>query len=963
MSNPTPKVFLSSTYVDLREHRLAAQKAIAHLGLISVGAEDIGANPEESSGMTLKMLEECDFFIGIYAHRYGIIASDRSQSFIELEFDRARELGISCLCYQLDSERSQSLQNADGEESGGKFDDFMRKVKDSVIVGMFITPDDLEKKVLADLSREMQREKEKPLSPADSSDTKAETSKSRSTEKLRDLGKEIDIDGVKLPKHHDVYIAFSQADAQFAGRLYSDLTKQNLLVWFEDREFPSETESVSRLYEGIENSRSVAVILTSESVRSSQVRSLYLHAVKVGILIIPVLLGDVEIPEELQNLISVDARDSSLYEKVVIAIIDIIHGKMPVPPDKGNPRPEPKPPVVTPLAPPSTRTEVPTRALADTTSEDNDLLHFDDYAQALADFIKNEKTGKPLTIGIDAAWGMGKSTLMRILQKKLSGLEEAEKKAQAAKQETVTSRTGTPIRSMTEDAGGSPSRPNAETPESRLVSSRLRDAKLKYKPFRGPQGFPTVWFNAWKYSKEESLWAALALEILKQIREQSNRRQKLKLASKLTLKRLDTDLMIQRALKSVAVVALLGILGTLILFIIQIWGGFTHDRALSQILLPYARTIGAIGGIAGIYSIGKQAYDKIAGIFDLNIAHYLREPKYQERIGFLAEFQDDYKRLVDVVTEEGRWPLIVFVDDLDRCPPPKLTEIIEAINLLLDAEHCVFVLGMDARTVAGGVEAKYKDLKPYLDDGDDPGGLTLGQRFLEKIVQISFRIPRSEKPVMDAFIENNVSAAGSKKERPPAERVQQVKEKIQAEQRAGKTLEDAAQAIQVREPSLQPDILAQAKQEVRALSFDDSPDVAKAIAEASEYLKFNPRKIKQFINLFRLRAFLANRRGLLDKGEINLSTLSRWVVIRVRWPDFVQATEADSKFIARLYQAIDIREKMLAETDDNRLKHLKTQFEALAKDRRIERLTDAADLVELLNQVKAENMPTYLGFV
>ena len=122
----------------------------------------------------------------------------------------------------------------------------------------------------------------------------------------------------------------------------------------------------------------------------------------------------------------------------------------------------------------SIKTEVPTRALADITNEDNDLLRFDDYAQALADFIKNEKTGKPLAIGIDAPWGMGKSTLMKMLRRKLSNSSEHAK--------------------------------GEETTESKII--------------RGENGLPTVWFNAWKYSKEESLWAALALEILAQTSEQ-----------------------------------------------------------------------------------------------------------------------------------------------------------------------------------------------------------------------------------------------------------------------------------------------------------------------------------------------------------------------------------------------------------------------------------------------------------
>lgn len=778
---------------------------------------------------------------------------------------------------------------------------------------------------------------------------------------------------------YDAFLAFSYKDIEFVRKLDADLTKQGLAIWFDDRNLKPGDELTPTLFQGVASSRNFILVVSPNSVRSRWVRVLLQQASQQtsgrGLpRLIPIMYQDAQLPNAIADQQFVDFRDPNLYDRAIIIIVDTIRGQVPTPqptpPVQTTPPPQPTQPIVSPPTPPPppTKTEVPTRALADTTSEDNDLLRFDDYAQALADFIKNEKTGKPLTIGIDAAWGMGKSTLMRMLQKKLSGAEEAEKKAKAEEQEAKRKAQalveGKLVDENNEPIGSLELEASSYKP-GQLGAPVQSDKKIqKHKPFRGEQGLPNVWFNAWKYSKEESLWAALALEILKQIRKQMNRRQRWGFAFKLTFERLDKSLLIQRALKSVGVVVLFGVLGAVVLFIALAWVGSTINLTFEQILNQYVGTVGIIGVVAAVYSIGKEAYDKVAGVFDLKISQYVREPKYQERIGFLAEFEDDFERMVNVVTEDGRWPLIVFIDDLDRCAPPKPSEIIEAINLLLDAEHCVFVIGMDARTVACGIEAKYKDIKPYLEDGDDPGGLTLGQRFLEKIVQINFRIPKSDKPLIESFIKNNLGATSAQENKPPAEQVQQVKEEIQAEQRAGKTLDDAAQAVQAKAPDIQPAVLIQAKQEVRAMTFDDSPDVQQAIAEASEFLKYNPRKIKQFINLFRLRAFLANRRGMLDSGAINLSVLSRWVVIRVRWPDFIQAAEADPKFIERLQQAIDLRTKMLSETDENKLKPLKTQYDALAKDKRIERLVDATDLVGLMRQiVQSGNMETYLAFV
>ena len=62
--------------------------------------------------------------------------------------------------------------------------------------------------------------------------------------------------------------------------------------------------------------------------------------------------------------------------------------------------------------------EVTGKALADTFSK-KDLLGYQDYVDALQDFIESSKTSKPITIGIDAPWGGGKTTIMHMLEKKL----------------------------------------------------------------------------------------------------------------------------------------------------------------------------------------------------------------------------------------------------------------------------------------------------------------------------------------------------------------------------------------------------------------------------------------------------------------------------------------------------------------------------------------------------------------
>jgi len=552
------------------------------------------------------------------------------------------------------------------------------------------------------------------------------------------------------------------------------------------------------------------------------------------------------------------------------------------------------------------RIEIATRALADTPSE-VDLLGFSDYAEALADFIKNEKTEKPLTIGIDAAWGMGKTTLMLMIRDRLTKRQKGEKRG----------------------------RP-----------------------------FPTVWFNAWKYDQEESLWAALALEILAQARRQFNWWKRAQLWMKLNYRRLDRALLWRSALKLLAYVIAIYLLGAVVFGVIALWLG-------TDLLGKYIGTVGILGFVTALYAAGKEIYDRLAGPFDLKLAEYVHKPNYKERIGFLAQFEEDFKRVIDAVTENGRWSLVVFIDDLDRCAPPKPAEIIEAINILLDAKHCVFVIGMDAQAVAGSIEAKYESLQGYLGDADDPGGLTLGQRFLEKIVQINFRIPRADPKLVQSFVDANLDVLGGAPfERPPiTEEVSEAEQLIEVEQRAGKSLNEAAQAVQAARPDIPREVVTKAREEVFARSFDDSEDVRRAIHMAVQYLGLNPRKIKRFINVFRLQALIANRRGLLERREIRLGLLAKWVVIVTRWPDLTAAMMGDPGFVNRLIQAYRTRED-LREIESGRTdlvadppESLKARLDVLTADPRIRRLIDAADLVQLLDnmtQGDIATLPRYL---
>jgi hypothetical protein len=401
--------------------------------------------------------------------------------------------------------------------------------------------------------------------------------------------------------------------------------------------------------------------------------------------------------------------------------------------------------------------------------------------------------------------------------------------------------------------------------------------------------------------------------------------------------------------KSALITLVIILLGALALRFSELIGLLKLTDPKKNLTLDYLKGAGPLGFIFMLYYNGKEIWGRLAGPFDLKLSQYIKEPNYKEKVGFADQFEADFKRVIDAVTEEGKWPLVIFIDDLDRCEPPKPVEIIEAINILLDAKNCVFVMGMDCQAVAASIEVKYKDLGRFMVASSPAGGLSLGQRFLEKILQINFHIPGAESKVMGNFISCNLEAEKDEPTRPSVEKVAEAEKLIAAWQRHGKSLDEASQAVQKERPDLLGDIVSQATKEIRAKTFSDSDEVRQAILEAMPYLEFNPRKIKRFINLFRLQALIANRRGLIDNQTIQLDLLAKWVIISTRWPDIISNLIRNPEFPQHLLQAHTMYTKLLK--SELTQQQLEAAIRAISTDPLLKRFIDAPELMQLLESI------------
>jgi hypothetical protein len=64
---------ISSTSVDLPDHRREAMDACLHQGIRPIAMEHLPARDADAIRVSLEMVDEADIYIGIYAWRYGYI--------------------------------------------------------------------------------------------------------------------------------------------------------------------------------------------------------------------------------------------------------------------------------------------------------------------------------------------------------------------------------------------------------------------------------------------------------------------------------------------------------------------------------------------------------------------------------------------------------------------------------------------------------------------------------------------------------------------------------------------------------------------------------------------------------------------------------------------------------------------------------------------------------------------------
>ncbi|WP_440955389.1 DUF4062 domain-containing protein [Methanosarcina sp. Mfa9] len=141
------RVFLSSTYKDLKECREKVRILLRKMGHEDIGMEHFVAEDKRPVDKFLEDVASCDLYIGIFAWRYGYIPDGYDESLTELEYRKAVEKGKSCLLFLLHEDAPWSPRFVARGEEASKIEALRNELSTRHVVSFFKSAEDLAIKV------------------------------------------------------------------------------------------------------------------------------------------------------------------------------------------------------------------------------------------------------------------------------------------------------------------------------------------------------------------------------------------------------------------------------------------------------------------------------------------------------------------------------------------------------------------------------------------------------------------------------------------------------------------------------------------------------------------------------------------------------------------------------------------------------------------------------------------------
>lgn len=283
--------------------------------------------------------------------------------------------------------------------------------------------------------------------------------------------------------------------------------------------------------------------------------------------------------------------------------------------------------------------------------------------------------------------------------------------------------------------------------------------------------------------------------------------------------------------------------------------------------IPTPEQIGAIVG-----SLEALVADPAKLLTKENLSTAIDEAKAVLKPGEsknVPEEVEAFRKAFDqLLKDAGIKQLVVLIDDLDRCLPDTAIETLEAIRLFVFTARTAFVVAADEAMIEYAVRKHFPDLP------DSTGPRDYARNYLEKLIQVPFRIPALGETETRIYVTLLLAGAEvGENDENYGKLIAVAREKLKRPWTSGGL--DAA--------TVKTALGQQAEKANNALALSDQ--IGPILASGA---KGNPRQIKRFLNTLLLRERTATARGFGD--DIKLPVLAKLMLAE--------------RFIPRLFEQI-----------------------------------------------------------
>jgi hypothetical protein len=145
-------VMISSTAWDLPDHRSGIRDACERAGFEPHMMEKLPALDADAIEASLRLVDEAEVYVGVFAYRYGYVPQGHDISITEMEYNRAVKRDIPRLIFFIHEDHSVTGRDVETGPGAEKLKTLKQRIGNGRVVAFFKSPGELRGEVMAALT-------------------------------------------------------------------------------------------------------------------------------------------------------------------------------------------------------------------------------------------------------------------------------------------------------------------------------------------------------------------------------------------------------------------------------------------------------------------------------------------------------------------------------------------------------------------------------------------------------------------------------------------------------------------------------------------------------------------------------------------------------------------------------------------------------------------------------------------